>query len=674
MSESSDGVKEKGHRAKRKERAKCFETTVIKTGLQRFCREPLVIDLIERAVQTCARVSWEASLFASFHVLRCLHEDLQVDSLDQNFWNQCISAIANGQKGIPETATQKMKDSFAAFILLRPADYVPVQREGYMGHIFEGLRETMLTNFETVFGETFNGRLCRWLRLKVLESERNTLQHDSVIKSVVALLNAACLNQDGSVVALHPSFRRLQTLTEEDINFLSSVVAEVRNSIGGPIPLSKDSEVIPTYFPFLRKILADIEHHHASHEKCFTGIKAFSILPQKTFRAPFIHISTTVLKALATALRGRKKKNEEDYDFFQSYMEYLLKCVDDDDLWREFFDLKLVVKGKKQFANSIKTDGISVSVTVELPRKGDPIPAKGIHRKRALEKLEKEDTSRARKTILEKCRETVPARVVAIDPGVKAPITAVVYSPEAVATLTRPHGSNTHFETFAWSASKWYRECGITRKSREMRKWTAAAPDVLAFNASLTSAKTSSLEVYCNRVTSVLSALPMLLDFYVHKRRVRRSRWYGYQCKQAATENIIADVADARNHRAQKDVLVAYGNASMNNMRGCKPVVQKALHHRLRKRCMLLDVDEFRTSKLCCCCLEAMEGKQVYCQKEQKTKRLYGVRRCENSACHRIFWSRDNNGAINILMKALRFLRGEEDPQQFSRTFNPVGA
>jgi hypothetical protein len=155
---------------------------------------------------------------------------------------------------------------------------------------------------------------------------------------------------------------------------------------------------------------------------------------------------------------------------------------------------------------------------------------------------------------------------------------------------------------------------------------------------------------------------------------VRRSRWYGYQCKQAATENIIAEVADARNHRAQKDVLVAYGNASLNNMRGCKPVVQKALHRRLRKRCMLLDVDEFRTSKLCCCCLESMEGKTVYCQKEQKTKRLYGVRRCENSACHRTFWDRDVNGAINILMKGLRLLREEEDPQPFSRTFNPVGA
>lgn len=674
MAESSGGVKEKGHRANRRERAKCFETTVIKTGLQKFCREPALIDLIERAVQTCARVSWEASLFASFHVLRCLQAEIQVDPLDQNFWNQCISAIANGQKGISTSATRKMKDSFAAFVLLRPTDYVPVQREGYMGHIFEGLRETMLTNFETVFGETFNGRLCKWLRLKVLESERNTLQHDSVIKSVVALLNAACLDQDSSVVGLHSSFRRLQTLTEEDIHWMQELVTEVRNSIGGPIPLSKKSEDIPTYFPFLRKILADIEAHHASNEECFTGIKAFAILPQKKFRAPFIHISTTVLKALATALRGRKKKKEEDYDFFPAYMEYLLECVDEDDLWREFFDLKLVVKGKKQFANSIKTDGISVSVTVELPRKGEPIPAKGIHRKRALEKLEKEETAGTRKMILEKYRDSLPTRVVAIDPGVKAPITAAVYSPEAVATLTRPHGSNTHFETFAWSASKWYHECGITRKNREMRKWTAAAPDVLAFNASLTTAKTSSLEVYSNRVTSVLSALPMLLNFYVYKRRVRRSRWYGYQCKQAATENIIAEVADARNHRAQKDVLVAYGNASLNNMRGCKPVVQKALHRRLRKRCMLLDVDEFRTSKLCCCCLESMEGKTVYCQKEQKTKRLYGVRRCENSACHRTFWDRDVNGAINILMKGLRLLREEEDPQPFSRTFNPVGA
>lgn len=662
MSETSDGQKPKGHRAARRERNKAFEKTVIKTGLQKFCKEPSLIELIERAVRACSQVSIEASLLVSFHLLRCLQSGITVGPLEQNFWNQCIAAIANGEKGIAPTASPELQESFRLYVRSRPPDYVPVKREGYMSHIFEGLRETMLVNYHTVFSETFSGRLCKWLRLQILLSDRDDLKQNSVIKSAVALLNRACTDETGSVTTLHPAFLRLAHLSQDDLQWLQKVTDGVRTRIGGPLPINTMSpEYIHQYFSFFASILSDIEQHLNAEGQSFRGIKAFSMLPQKKFRAPFIHISTTVLKALVTALRGRKKKKEDEYSEEQKYLDYLLEWTSDDELWREFFDLKRVVKGKKQFAGSVKTDGISVSITVEVPRKSGVLPSKGAKRKKAVEKLEKEQTAAAKKHILEKCRGGLPERAIAIDPGVKAPFTGVVYHPDAMETLGQPHGHNSHFETVRWSAGKYYKECGIAGRTREMRHWTNAAPSIKQFNETVATAKTASLDQYSVRVAQVLTALPRLLDFYVYKRRVRRSRWFAFMQKQRATEHMISDVTATRTHRDQKEVLIAYGNAAMNNMRGCQPVVQKALRRKLASRCMLIDVCEFRTSRLCCCCLRAMEGKL------QNGERSHGVRCCENNTCPRIFWNRDINAAINILQKCLRFLRQEEDPPQFSR-------
>jgi hypothetical protein len=51
----------------------------------------------------------------------------------------------------------------------------------------------------------------------------------------------------------------------------------------------------------------------------------------------------------------------------QAYADYVLETGGPEDYWHENFDLGRL-KTKKQFATSIKTDGIGVSVTVETPR------------------------------------------------------------------------------------------------------------------------------------------------------------------------------------------------------------------------------------------------------------------------------------------------------------------
>jgi len=636
----------------KRDRDKLYDKSVIKIGLQKFCKEPVLIDMIERAVVVCSQISWEASLFASFHVLRCLENDLPIGPLCQNFWNRCVSTMANGHGGPPDTVDQSFMDSYVLYDRLRPADYQPVQREPYMTHIFEGLRVTMFTNFKTMFSETFEGRLCRWLRLQILESDRETLKDSKVIKSAVTLLKIACTNDAGSIEASLPPFTRLEHLGAGDVEWMQYLVETVRSSIDGPLPLDvSNSKTIHMYFPFMRKILVDIEHHIQTTEKAFRGIKTFSIIPQKKFRAPFIHISTTVLKCMLQSLRGRRKETAADYDDpFQNFLDYLFEVTDDDvDIWKECFDVKSITKGRKQFANSIKTDGISVSATFEILRDGKPMPSKGRKRKKAMEEQEKEVIAKCRDNVLRRCQEGLPTRVVAIDPGCSAPFTGVVYDPTAVHTVKDT--DKVPFETIQWSSGKYQHERGNAYRNWQMKRWTEACPDLRTFNETVSTAKTASLDTYVVRISQVLCNLPLLLDFYVHKRRVRRCRWYTFMKHQQSVEKMIVDITATKNHDGQRDTLVAYGNASLNNVRGTKPVLQQGLRRKLRSRCLFVDIDEFRTSKLCCCCLQPMDGKMM-----KTGKRSYKVRHCETSACHRTFWNRDVNAGINMMFKLLRFL------------------
>ena len=627
----------------------------------------MLVDMIERAVVVCSQVSWEASLFASFHVLRCLDNAIPVEPLHQTFWNQCLSTMANGDDGTGRAVvTQAFRDSYDAYVQLRPPDYTPpLAREPYMTPVLEGLRVTMLTNFTTVFAETFSGRLCRWLRLQIMESDHDDLKAPKRIKSAVTLVKIACTDATGSIDAIIAPFKRLADVSDGARTWMQGVVADVRTSIGGPVPLNlSGTATIPTYFPFLRRILADIERHIATSEKAHRGVRTFSLLPQKAFRAPFIHISNTVLKGMLKALRGRRKKSMGDYaDARAAYIHDLLDRGDDMEVWTECFNIDRVVKAgrHKRFACSIKTDGISVSVTVGAPREDGPMPLSGVKRKKAVKKLENATVESARQDVLERChRDGLPARIIAIDPGFNAPFTGAVYAPQAELTLAQP--DNVPFESVTWSAGKYHHERGNAYANRQMRRWTDTSPTVKSFNETVPTGKTASLYAYSQRISHVLGALPALMEFYVFKRRVRRCRWSSYMRRQASLEAMVADISGTKDHAAQRDVLVAYGNAAMHAVKGTKPVLQKGLRQRLRGRCMFVDIDEFRTSKLCCACHGEMEGKML-----KTGKRSYKVRRCENSACHRTFWNRDVNASINILFRLLRSVRGEEEPAAFRR-------
>ena len=114
--------------------------------------------------------------------------------------------------------------------------------------------------------------------------------------------------------------------------------------------------------------------------------------------------------------------------------------------------------------------------------------------------------------------------------------------------------------------------------------------------------------------------------------------------------------------------VVAYGDGSFSSSwAGTEPTPTAKFQKRLARKCRLHMVDEFRTSKLCCSCHGEMRGMPA------GGSRLYGVRLCQDTACHRAKWNRDVNGAINIQNRFLEMVRGLPRAPPFCRRCRHFG-
>ena len=288
------------------------------------------------------------------------------------------------------------------------------------------------------------------------------------------------------------------------------------------------------------------------------------------------------------------------------------------------------------------------------------------------ETLRKKQVERARQ-LRDRCIAAgEECRFVGIDPGIKAPFTAVVHSDAAEA-------SQVHFEVITARKKEWNAKLGFTRYTKKVATWIANDPAVKTFNETVASAKTASLATYSSRITTVLEAFRALMWFYVERVRVRREKFGRGIRSQQGLDHFADKITGGK-----KNTVVAFGDACRNpRVRGHAPVSTNKLRRTLSRKCVVGDVDEFRTSMCCSQCHEKMEGLRVRVkavardgqEMVPKYKRLYGVRCCESSTCQRKLWNRDVNGAINILNRFLRDVREQPHPDVFLRrgaTLEPV--
>lgn len=190
--------------------------------------------------------------------------------------------------------------------------------------------------------------------------------------------------------------------------------------------------------------------------------------------------------------------------------------------------------------------------------------------------------------------------------------------------------------------------------------------------------KTSNLAVLHKHVTFVLPVMEALMQWHMTKPfRKLKLRRYIY------SKRVLNEVCDRLTRKAGRKTLIGFGDWSNKDSAGiikkCPAGPVKRLESALKHRCRVLEVDEFRTSKLhhaCGGCLRHQYS-HVHERKSPQKKggevkrnaKVHSVLFCPNKSCG-MAMNRDENAARNILELLKLQVSNLERPGCFCRGSN----
>ena len=619
----------------RKEYNKTRDFTVVKCGLSKLCDNHSMRDLLELCVQRCSIMAVEASLLASIHVLRVLDprpatkawDDEILPNLDDKFFNQCICSIANLNTGQKDNNPELTFTLHHYYQPLKPDEYEAVDRiPGVMNQMLNTISQTARQNFVVSLEQTIFKRLRKWIDLQIRQREGPQGEEDYFCDNSeynghkIRWLMVRCCTEEVTVLGIMNLYKKIRDrpIPLADIHWMQALCDEVKqNLVITPLQVSRNPEV---YMPFLRRMLHDFE---TSGEP----IRLFSLLPQKEIKPLHITINTTILKALHKHLN----KN-------------VINPPLPDNLWEYYFDTRHLTKRNKTFEEFILTDGLSASVTVSRAKRvAAPVAAPNAR-------------VSARNAFLQ------ADRVVSVDPGRNPIISGVVYNAGAMNVLAG--NPNIHLEKVKWGKKEHYHECGFNERLAKTNMWMSKNLEITQYNNNGSSSKTSDLETYMAHAIQVLRVLHQRMAFFSSK-RFRRLKWKTYIRTQKAYEKVVAKLKGG-----VPNTLVIWGNAKFpSNGKGSPSVPTKTMRKKVGARVRVLEQDEYRTSKLSCCCHEIMTGLEI------AGRRSYHVRVCPNVNCPRSPWDRNVSAAINILFLFTNYnVDGHATPEAFRRAPPPAVA
>ena len=625
---------------KAQQKKRVFST--IKTGFNKLCHIERMRSLIDDMVRRCSQIACEASLLANFHILRLLETEQGLPVINQTFFNQCVSCCANqGENNRTcEGNNKALWDHFQEFKGLYPDGYQYPGRVTGMAQVLVCMAQQFEVNMRVSTRTSLLGRMGRYFRLLIrrrveeMGSGYLSAHHETRLsRSFVSLMTKASILPDSSVTALVGQYTRLKdqhAIPQDDLSWMQSVCNEVKKMLG-PDPLSKKRSS-ESYLPFLFHVLQELQRYNNEHPhlpqapldevveeqddepKQWRQFRLFSLLPQKHIRPMNIEINSTSLGLMHKQLYGEAK-------------------VPDDDLWQHYFPSKITKgTGTKKFEKILVTDGMSVSMC-----------------------MSREKTVALELTDLQKRQQAAHLlasadRILGLDPGVSNPFTTIAYEGEELDKLQDQEYSGDIVPVVAsYGKREWRRDSGATYRSKMTDTWMRKNKAIAKFNATVHTGKTADLGEYVVHIKHVLANLIPVLEFFSAK-RFKRLRFKTYIRRQKAIEKIVA-----RLRNGIKNTVIVYGDGKFRG--------SHEFRRKIGLRMTIVHQDEFRTSKLCCCCGHAMEG----LLDEMTGKRSYKLRVCENNVCVCGIWDRDVNAAMNILKLWRLYAQGKPKPLPFCR-------
>ena len=283
---------------------------------------------------------------------------------------------------------------------------------------------------------------------------------------------------------------------------------------------------------------------------------------------------------------------------------------------------------------SLKTDGCSVSVLLKRPR-----------------------GCQAAKKSRGAAEPVIPEDVVAVDPGRRSLVTFG----------TVGHDMDTYTPSVSISTRSFYSASGYSKRSFITSKDMKKDEVVRDFNKSVTTANTPDEDEYVERLLYVLERIDHLTKFH-GLRKYKKLRFNTSILRKKTIDSVCKKISQGKS-----STTVAFGDASVNHGGRGLMGPMKEIRRRLETHhCVVIDVDEFRTSKLCSKCHDVVESIQVVQRtwsEEGLTCSLtspHALRVCFNPLC-RTVWDRDVNAVRNIGYKCMKKALEGRYPPAFDR-------
>ena len=388
----------------------------------------------------------------------------------------------------------------------------------------------------------------------------------------------------------------------------NQLVLEYRKKLGNVPPYDNNIKKDPSYV-----LLMYYEMLKFFIEK---GERLFSLLPHKGgFQMSYITIDNSVLRDLIIEKRKPNKQKGAKLTTLRKDIEANYQTY-----WEELFNLKKYETSTRKFT-MFKTDGKTISIILEIPD-------------RVKEVTKKQDFGDYDYSI-------------GIDPGLRYTFV----------------GYDSNQGIVKYSGKQYYHSSGVNETNFKQKRCYERNRGFLDYKANMPSPKTMDIEKLQSYIEYALKGLDNALKLH-HENPFRKWKFKTFIKKQKTFQDICKKISK-KEHIDDTTIKPIVGFGDWSNPRDCiirghrrGPVkeIKKTLH----RWCKVVDVDEFRTSKLCSCCHHTTSKVKF------DGKEINSVLRCSNNECG-ITIDRDINGAKNIFMLFSKMLKGEKRPLAFCR-------
>ena len=358
--------------------------------------------------------------------------------------------------------------------------------------------------------------------------------------------------------------------------------------------------VMPLQHVFLRHFETSQQASELEGKKFQKQHRLFSMLPTKQ------GFECSHLKMCSNGLYGLLKRSgveslPRDGKLFREVSDVF---------WRKLFNVEKFETATRKFAGEVLTDGKSVSIVLRKPR----TPERTASPTPDVDAFEE---------------------VWGLDPGRREVFVA----------------SNDDGEVKRCSTKHYHDITGYKQSVKKIQRWQKRSTPISDALESLPRKRTGESESLRCYIETVLASLDLLLNFHIERgyRGLKFKRYIGRQ-------RALRKLCDHITAKAGRNTLVGFGDWSNRDVAGiikkspAGPV--KQLERELKKRCTVVSVDEFRTSKLHECCHQPLKVTRHTRQCKDGVVRNVQVRSvlfCANRSCNGMCVNRDVNASRNIL-------------------------